>query len=1018
MTSEDLAMAKEMLRAISASPVIFYRASLDDYAEVESVSPNLAAILGYEDRDFDNDLSFLNRLMHDDDRTGYAAVVRVLRAGEQQAVEYRLQNSRGDFLWFRDQIALHDKEDEGASFFTGCLVEITGEVAARQKSTETERALQDLNRDYHDAIDSLVSGFALTSRDNIILAINKPLAGVTGFDPQYFIGQPMRCLIEAILPFFELFEGEPVEQTEAWVEKITSLMAKSTGKSIEVRMITGEWILITLDPTSLGGQSAVSTDISPQKRVEEALRKSEVHFRTLVENHPLPAILVDYETGQVVYESPAASRMFGREENSDDDFHVQELYANPDDRVAFIQALKEQGELRDYPIHYQRKDGSTYWISCNSRLVNIDGRDMHITSIMDLSEQLEREGALKRANDTLEDAIEALSEGFALFDENSRLITWNSRYLELNDVGRDILAPGVAFEELIRVGSARGVYYAQDKVLEDFLAMHFDENGDRQSVRDFEFRLQHNNRWLLYSSHRTRQNGFVVTLNDVTRSKAMDKALRDSEESIRQILEASPTPIAVSREADNVVLYESPKSRELFKRSSVGPGVVVTDFWVDPGHREAIWKKLREEDEVNDQEVHFLKADGTSFWASLSCRRLTFQGNVLIVSTVFDLTETRAMQEEMARQREVMHVSEKMVAMGELLASVSHELNNPLSVVVGQTLLLQETANDPKVAARAERIGNAADRCARIVKTFLAMARQETRDRALADANNMVDLALELTGYSLRGANIDITTRLSTSLPMVNVDADQITQVLTNLIVNAEHALRQKDEPRRLRLTSSYNEGGGHVVLKVQDNGPGIANEIRRRIFEPFFTTKEVGEGTGIGLALCHRLVEANGGKIKLFSQPGRGTSFTIRLPVGTGVDAVDATVGDLSAEHVSILIVDDEPEVADLIAEILHLDGHDTAVVHNGQEALRALAENDFRIILSDLRMPGFDGPWLFSQLQDQRPELVERIAFVTGDTLSTDVSSFLKRAGRPHIEKPITPLEVRELVSDLLKS
>jgi PAS domain S-box-containing protein len=1005
-----------LLRALGNARVVLYQSRTENFADTEFLSLNAAAVLGYEADAFEVDPSGFHALMHNDDRSGYEAAIRYLDSEETGSVEYRLKNKAGDYVWFRDELALVHDENDRLRRYTGCLIDISPEIALRLKYEDTELALQDVTQDYTDAIDSLVSGFALTSRDGLLIAINNPLAQVAGHDCDYFIGHPLRRLIDAVMSKFVLFEGEPVEQTEEWAEKITRSMTEGTGKSVEVKMVTGEWVLITLDPTSLGGQSAVSADISRQKHVEEELRESEVHFRTLVENHPLPAILVDYETGQVVYESPAASRLFGREENSEEPFHVQELYANPDDRPDFIRALKEAGELRDYPIHYRRKDGSTYWISCNSKLVNINGRDMHITSIMDLSEQLEREGALKKANDILEDAIEALSEGFALFDENSRLITCNSQYLDFNTTGRDQLVPGASYEELIRAGSDRGDFYAHGKALEAFFGMHFDADGNRKSVRNFEFRLQNDNRWLLYSCLPTRQKGFVITLTEITKSKAMENALRDSEESVRQILEASPIPITVSRGEDSIVLYESPKSRELFQRGNLGPSIVATDFWANPQERKNIWQELLNDGEVNDREIEFLKADGTSFWASYAARLMPYQNEKLIVSTVFDLTEMRVLQDEMSRQREVLHVSEKMVAMGELLASVSHELNNPLSVVVGQTLLLQETADDPKVAARAERIGKAADRCARIVKTFLAMARQETRDRVKVDANNMIDLALELTGYSLRGANIEISTNLSTALPWVNVDPDQITQVLTNLIVNAEHALRQKEDGRRLRITSGYSDDSDHVVIKVKDNGPGVPNEIRRRIFEPFFTTKEVGEGTGIGLALCHRLIETNGGKIKLFSQPGRGASFTIRLPIATRV-ADDDHLPEIptESEALSVLIVDDEPEVAELIAEILQLDGHQTTIAHNGQKALEALDKGDFHIILSDLRMPDFDGPWLFHKLQELHPEMIASTAFITGDTLSTDISSFLKSSGRPHIEKPITPQDVRSLVASI---
>ena len=794
-------------------------------------------------------------------------------------------------------------------------------------------------------------------------------------------------------------------------------ISQPAGPGIELKMSAGYWVRVTLAPTMEGGQIILVTNIHAQKKLELEMQESAEHFRMLVESHPLPVILVDVETGNVLYQSPAASELFGQDWGSDQNFRVQDLYADPDDRAAVIAELRRDGALHNRRIRYKRPDGVLFWIAITARLIVHGGREVHITSIVDVTEQQEREIALNKANETLEDAIESLSEGFALYDQDDRLVTFNSRYCDFNKTCADVIRPGQTFEALIRTGMARGQFHGEHAEIEKFIQSHIDDRRKGNARFGFEYRLA-NDKWFQYSSQPTRQGGMVITLADISKSKVMQRALRESEASVRQILEGCPAPITVSRGHDSHILYESPASKELFRRGGEGDNPVARDYWADKSDRDRIWLELQDTGLVQDRAIQFCDGDGRNFWASYSARLVENRGEQMIVSAILDLTEYRALEEEMTRQREVLHVSEKMIAMGELLASVSHELNNPLSVVVGQALLLQETTNDEAVAARAERIVNSADRCARIVKTFLSMARQQPGESAPTSVNELIDLALEVAGYSLRASNITVVQKLAPELPNVLVDGDQIIQVFINLMVNAEHALRETTGARELGIVTLYRPEAKMVVVKIRDNGPGIPDDIRRRIFEPFFTTKEVGDGTGIGLALCHRILRSHGGRIKLQSGPASGTTFVMRLPA-VSEDQPRAEASGSSApstSKLSVLIVDDEASVANLLSDILELDGHQTTIAGNGREGLALLWGQQFDVILSDLRMPEMDGPAFFENLRRDHPHLLNRIGFLTGDTLSEHMASFLRGSGRPYIEKPITPGDVRTLILQIL--
>ena len=258
--------------------------------------------------------------------------------------------------------------------------------------------------------------------------------------------------------------------------------------------------------------------------------------------------------------------------------------------------------------------------------------------------------------------------------------------------------------------------------------------------------------------------------------------------------------------------------------------------------------------------------------------------------------------------------AEKLAALGQLWAGVAHKLNKPLSVVIGETLLLGRTVKDGPLKERADKIARAAERCGRIVKNFLALARQHAPQRQPVRLNHVVKGAVELLADSLRVDGIGVTLDLDAWLPVVSGDPHELHQVVVNLVSNAHGAMRASLLPRRLTLTTRYQSERARIVLAVADTGPGIPPEVQTRIFEPFFTTRPRGEGTGLGLSLCQGIVATHGGTIRVASVPGAGTVFSVELPVETTPpDALELRGEEPTTSRVGkrIPVVDDEPEVA-----------------------------------------------------------------------------------------------------------
>ncbi|TMH07912.1 MAG: PAS domain S-box protein [Betaproteobacteria bacterium] len=423
------------------------------------------------------------------------------------------------------------------------------------------------------------------------------------------------------------------------------------------------------------------------------------------------------------------------------------------------------------------------------------------------------------------------------------------------------------------------------------------------------------------------------------------------------------------------------------------------------------------------QELHALRADGSEFPIEMVLWRTDVGGAAFYTASIVDLTERRNAAQEIERQREALRQSEKLNAMGSLLAGVAHELNNPLAIVMGRATLLESKCDDSALRADAQRIREAAERCGRIVRTFLDMARQKPVQRRNVQVNDMVRGAVELLQYNLRTGGIDVELRLADALPEVLADPDQIGQVLLNLLVNAQQALSTTPRPRRVLietgLESQRESRAPRVWLRVADNGPGISEEHRAHVFTSFFTTKSAGVGTGLGLSVSRSVIREHGGDLLLEGHgPLGGASFRMSIPLSAAPPAPEpvALPDAVDAPLSRVLVVDDEPELASLMRDILEAAQFEVAHAETGAVALELLGEARFDAIVSDLRMPDMDGAALWREVRERHPLLLRRMVFVTGDTLSPAAAEFLRETGCAALEKPFAPADLVARVRALL--
>jgi len=369
--------------------------------------------------------------------------------------------------------------------------------------------------------------------------------------------------------------------------------------------------------------------------------------------------------------------------------------------------------------------------------------------------------------------------------------------------------------------------------------------------------------------------------------------------------------------------------------------------------------------------------------------------------------------------------SEKLSAVGQFVAGVAHELNNPLTSVIGFSELLEATSTEPKQRDQINHIYRNAIRCHKIVHSLLGFSRQHEPERKLVRLHEVAEAVLEIVAYDMRVNNVTLVREYASDLPPLLGDSHQLQQVVLNIVSNARQALESFRRDGQITLRTGTNAEGDRVWLRIIDNGPGISPENLKKIFDPFFTTKPQGKGTGLGLSLSYGIVQEHRGSIRAESQPGVGTEFILEFPVTTPSNSKPPlfrpdSKPPLPIKHPSLhlLVVDDEESILRLVQEILASEGHRVETAGSGEAALERILQGDYDVIVSDWKMPGLNGINLYHELQTRKPDAARRMLFMTGDVIKDSFQQFLKQHGRSCLPKPFALREFHLAVSGIMKS
>jgi signal transduction histidine kinase len=371
------------------------------------------------------------------------------------------------------------------------------------------------------------------------------------------------------------------------------------------------------------------------------------------------------------------------------------------------------------------------------------------------------------------------------------------------------------------------------------------------------------------------------------------------------------------------------------------------------------------------------------------------------------LTDLRAAQEQLVQ-------TEKLRALGELTAVVTHELRDPLATIVSFAQLLARIAPaQGRMKAQLEHISEAASHCHHIVNSLYNYTWKQHPRKVYADLNEICENMLSSLAYQVNLSNIVVHRRLATNISRTMLDPNQLQHAFINIALNAYQAMISARSGGEFVIET--RQGTGVIHLIFQDNGPGIAEEDQGRIFEPFFSTKPYG--TGLGLSLASAIIEGHGGKITVSSILGEGTTFHLELPVIEPTQLQEEQLFGTSAppDRARVLVIDDDEENCALLQEIVSHLGHEVEAVFSVEEALGKMIEQEYDVLIADLGMPYLTGEPLYQQIKALRPELAERTIFMSGDSISDDYHTFLEQQGCPVVRKPFSIPDIEARIKQM---
>jgi len=739
-------------------------------------------------------------------------------------------------------------------------------------------------------------------------------------------------------------------------------------------------------------------------------------------------LLIDPE-GHIVEANDRAAAAYGRSREELLRLNIRDI-RSPETRDEIsdqmMQVRKHNGLI--FETLHVRKDGASFPVEVSSRIIDIDGKSFFQSIIRDISERKQAETTLRERNIFIETILSSLPIGLAVNTiQDGKAVYMNAKFEEIYGWPKDFLAD---VEKFFTHVYPDPVYRKEirGKILSDIASgdpsrMRWDnvpittQTGETRFIAAVDIPL-------------FEQGLMISTVLDVTARRHAEQALAESEKRFKRLVESV---------TDYIYTVEVEGRRPL--KTIHGPGCVnVTgytqeDYGADPdlwlrmifeGDRPAVLNqasKVLSGTPVAPFEHRIIHKDGSLRWVrNTPVPRFDQTGRLIAYDgLVTDITRLKLLENQLRQ-------AQKMEAVGQLAGGIAHDFNNILTAIIGYAnlLMMKLPANDPG-RAYVDPILTSAERAAHLTSNLLAFSRKQIINLKPVSVNDIIRRVEKLL-VRVIGEDIAFRTRLSSDDHTVLADSIQIEHVLMNLATNSRDAMPDGGtltiETDAYELgeefvrAHSYGKPGRYVLISVTDTGVGMDENVRARIFEPFFTTKEVGKGTGLGLSMVYGIIKQHSGYINISSEPGKGATFTIYLPLITAAAAQDRSnkAAEIKRGTETVLLAEDDTSVRELTRNVLEGSGYTVIEAADGADAVRKFAGNKdvVDILVFDIIMPMKNGKEAYLEINAVRPGI--KVLFTSGYTADIIQKKGILETGLDFVLKPITPMDFLKKVREVL--
>jgi PAS domain S-box-containing protein len=765
-------------------------------------------------------------------------------------------------------------------------------------------------------------------------------------------------------------------------------------------------------------------DISDRKRAEEALRESESKFRTLAQTNAAAIFIIQGNNFQ--YVNPALEAITGYSEEELLTMNFWDVI-HPE----FQELVKERGIARQrgekVPSRYEfkiiTKSGRTRWLDTTAGLIEYKGNTATIAAAIEITEHKQAVEALRESEEKFRAISNTAVDAILVMNNEGKISYWNTAaermfgYTSAEAMGKELhlfLAPE-RYHEDYKKGFAKFKETGQGPAIGNTLEFFaISKDGTEFPIEVSTSAIQIKGQW-----------HSVGIIRNITERKRVEEALIESEQNYRALFEESKDVIYMSTpegkfldiNSAGIELFGYPSKEEILRID------ITNDLYANPDDREKFQQVLARQGYVKDYEVVFKRKDGEHIIVLLTSTAVLDEKARIIAyrGIMKDITERKRLEQQLLQ-------AQKMEAIGQLAGGIAHDFNNILTAIIGfGTLLKIETSKDDLLRSYVTQILTSAERAANLTQALLAFSRRQIISPRPMNLNEIIQ-GVERLLSRLIGEDIELSTFLTDKELTVMADSGQIETVLMNLATNARDAMPDggsliiKTELTEINhefiKAYGYGRPGFYALISVEDTGHGMDEKTKERIFEPFFTTKEVGKGTGLGLSMVYGIIQQHDGYINVYSEPGKGSTFKIYLPlIKSKVEEAELVVHPvLKRGTETVIVAEDDSQVRELIKEVLEGFGYKVMEAADGEDALKVFNENKDRIqlLILDVVMPKKNGKEVYDEIRKVRPDI--KAIFTSGYNVDIIHQKGILEEGSDFISKPISPEELLRKVREIL--